>query len=151
MEDSLRKNKPKDHVSPKRQSSANAPSTHDLQRDEGTALSAGDKPQRVASPLREMLPSFWMAAFKKIKIKNKSPSLAILLLDKLHHAQSKNADTKFWNKCAFTIWHRVKKYFLGLPLSCRLQRLQTQQDFFLFLFFLFFILGIFQESRKEIR
>lgn len=30
MEDSLRKNKPKDHVSPNRKSRANAPNTHDL-------------------------------------------------------------------------------------------------------------------------
>lgn len=33
MEDSLRKNKPKDHVSPSRQRRANAPNTHDLQKE----------------------------------------------------------------------------------------------------------------------
>lgn len=32
MDDSLMNNKPKDHVSPERQSKANAPKTHDLQK-----------------------------------------------------------------------------------------------------------------------
>lgn len=31
-EDSLRKNRPKDHVRPRRQSRANAPNTHDLMK-----------------------------------------------------------------------------------------------------------------------
>ena len=32
MDESLKKSKPKDHVSPKRQRRANAPNTHDLRR-----------------------------------------------------------------------------------------------------------------------
>lgn len=40
MEDSLRKNKPKDHVSPKRQSRANAPNTHDLRKERTVILTS---------------------------------------------------------------------------------------------------------------
>lgn len=40
-----------------------------------------------------------------------------------------NADTKFQSECALSIWHWVEKYFLGLPWSWWVKRLQTQQVF----------------------
>lgn len=120
MDDSLRKNKPKDHVSPNRQSNTNAPNTHDLRKRRQRDINEWNR--KVAIDFSCFDVSLLLMDSSLLKKKSRSYFAFALAA-----AWCINADTKFWNECAFGIWHWVKRYFLGLPWSCWLKSMQTQQ------------------------
>lgn len=125
MEESLKKSKPKDHVSPNRQRRANAPNTHDLRerKNSDNLTSETAKLQWMSSSLGLTFLSSWTAAFLFLKSINQSKQNPHLLFCFL------TSCTSIVYKCWYVLqWMciqyltQIKQHFLDLPWSCWLKK-----------------------------